>query len=84
MIGSELIDYIKKNNLQDNDIDEIKRYIVRDLVKNYQTIEDYAIENNIGAMSAWAQTRLGRLDYIILDKVCFVKIKKVDTSGTKK
>ena len=79
MIGSELIDYIKKNNLQDNDIDEIKRYIVRDLVKNYQTIEDYAIENNIGA-----QARLGRLDYIILDKTCFVKIKKVDTSGTKK
>lgn len=84
MIGSELIDYIKKNNLQDNDIDEIKRYIVRDLVKNYQTIEDYAIENNIGAMSAWAQARLGRLDYIILGKTCFVKIKKVDTSGTKK
>lgn len=79
MIGSELIDYIKKNNLQDNDIDEIKRYIVRDLVKNYQTIEDYAIENNIGA-----QARLGRLDYIILGKTCFVKIKKVDTSGTKK
>ena len=84
MIGSELSDYIKENNLHDKDINEIKRYLVMDLVKNYQTIEDYAIEHNIGAMSVWAQIRLDQHKYIILDKACFVKIKKVDTSGTKK